>query len=125
MICWGLWGFIPKVTTRYISPTSAIIYEVIGGLLIAAIALFWLDFRVETHPLGMALGLANGFLGFLGAFLFLQAVTRGPVTLIVTVSALYPVVSVVLAVLLIQEAITLQQAIGVVLAIAAMVLIAA
>ena len=31
-ICWGLWSFIPKITTKYIDPKSAIVYEVIGGI---------------------------------------------------------------------------------------------
>jgi transporter family protein len=33
--CWGLWSFIPKITTRYIDPKSAIIYEVIGGFFLS------------------------------------------------------------------------------------------
>ncbi len=33
-ICWGLWSFIPKITTKYIDPKSAIIYEVVGGIVL-------------------------------------------------------------------------------------------
>jgi hypothetical protein len=36
----GFWGFILKITTQSIRPQSAIIYEVCGGSLVAAIALF-------------------------------------------------------------------------------------
>ena len=38
-ICWGLWSFIPKITTKYIDPKSAIVYEVIGGMLLSLIIL--------------------------------------------------------------------------------------
>jgi len=28
-VLWGLWSFIPKITTKYISPKSAIVFEVL------------------------------------------------------------------------------------------------
>ncbi len=125
LLFWGFWGFIPKLTTRYLPPQSAIVYEVMGAILLAAIALFLMDFRLQFHPQGAALAIATGSLGFLGAFCFLTAVTRGPVTLVATISALYPVVSVLLARALLQEPVTLLQGVGIVLALCAMLLVAA
>ncbi len=54
-ICWGLWSFIPKITTKYIDPRSAIVYEVIGGIVLSLIVLSFTNFRLETHPKGIAL----------------------------------------------------------------------
>ena len=87
-IAWAMWSFIPKITVRYIDPASAVIYEVVGGIAVAAVALVWLDFRVAFHWKGAALAMVAGVLGFLGGFLFLVAVKRGPVSLVATVSAL-------------------------------------
>jgi bacterial/archaeal transporter family protein len=123
--CWGCWGFIPKLTIQYLPPSSAILYEVLGSLLLGAIAITVLQIRPEVHPVGIALAIANGFLGFTGAFLFLLAVSRGPVTLIVTVSALYPVFSIFLAALILQEPVSLRQGLGIGLAVIATILIAA
>jgi bacterial/archaeal transporter family protein len=67
----------------------------------------------------------TGMLGFLGAFCFLNAVSTGPVTLVATLSALYPAISVLLAVFWLHEPVTLRQGIGIALAFAAMVLVAA
>jgi transporter family protein len=125
LFLWGLWGFIPKLTTRYLDPKSAIVYEVMGGVLLAIAMLFVLNFRLTVHPTGIPLALSTGMLGFLGAFCFLSAVSKGPVTLVATVSALYPVVSVLLAVFWLQESVSFRQAIGIVLALLAMVLVAA
>ena len=122
---WGLWSFIPKITTQYINPRSAIIYEVFGAILIAAIVLFSLNFRLDTHPKGVALAITTGMLGFLGALFFLMAVSKGPVTLVATLSALYPIVSILLAIVFLHEALTIRQGVGVGLAILAMVLVAA
>jgi bacterial/archaeal transporter family protein len=125
MLCWGVWGFIPKLTTRYLSPQSAIVYEVLGAICLAVIALFSLKFQPDYHPMGMFLAVMTGMLGFLGAFCFLSAVSTGPVTLVATLSALYPVISVLLAVTFLHESITLRQVFGIALALAAVILVAA
>ena len=41
---WGIWSFIPKIITQYISPKSAILFEVLGGVIIALIVLVSLNF---------------------------------------------------------------------------------
>lgn len=125
LLFWGLWGFIPKITTRYLEPRSAIVYEVLGAIILAAIVLVSLKFQVQTHPIGMVLAMSTGMLGFLGAFCFLSAVSKGPVTLVATISALYPLVSIAFAVSLLHEAMSIRQGIGVALALVAMILIAA
>lgn len=125
LLCWGVWGFIPKLTTRYLSPHSAIVYEVMGAVCLAIIAAALLQFRVQVQPIGIGLAMLTGTLGFLGAFCFLVAVSKGPVTLVSTLSALYPVVSIVLAVGLLHEPLSLRQCFGIFLALIAMVLVAA
>lgn len=125
LILWGFWSFIPKITTRYIDPKSAVIWEVVGGIFLAVIVLCFVNFRIGTHPKGIALALITGVLGFVGALCFLVAVSKGPVTLVATLSALYPVVSILLAVFLLNETLTVRQGVGVVLALIAMVLVAA
>jgi transporter family protein len=124
-LCWGLWGFIPKITTSYLDPKSAIVYEVAGGICLAVVTLFSLHFQPAVHPKGIALAVVTGMLGFLGAFCFLNAVSRGPVALVATLSALYPVVSVVLAIVVLNESITFKQGAGIALAILSMILVAA
>ena len=121
---WGLWAFIPKITVKYISPKSALIYEVLGAILVAAVVLHSLEFRPAMHPTGVALGIATGFLGFLGALCYLFAVSKGPVSLIVVLTALYPVISILLAMFFLHESITLRQGVGIIFALTAMFLVA-
>ncbi len=123
-IFWGLWSFIPKLTTRYISPRSAIVYEAAAGIVVAVVVLYLLGFQPETHPIGITLGLITGLLGFLGALAYLLAVSRGQVSLVVSLTALYPILSILLALVVLHEPITLKQGTGMFLALAAMVLIA-
>jgi transporter family protein len=122
-IVWGLWGFLPKITVRYISPKSALVYEILGGTLVAIVVLYTLNFRLDIHPKGMALGITTGILGFLGALFFLLAVAEGPLSLIAILTALSPVMSILLAILVLNEPITLKQGVGIILALAAILLI--
>lgn len=121
---WGIWGFLPKLTVLYINPKSAVIYEALGGMILVCIMLILPGFRPEIHPKGIALALTTGLVGFCGALFFLMAVARGPITLVVTLSALYPVISILLAMVILHESITIRQGIGIALALCSIVLIA-
>ena len=55
----------------------------------------------------------------------ITAVSKGPVTLVATVSALYPVVSIALANFFLHETVTLRQGVGIALALLSMILVAA
>ena len=123
-LCWALWSFIPKITVRYIDPKSAIFYESLAAIPIAVLVLASLRGRPESNPTGVVLAGVSGLVGFLGAWAYLRAVTRGPVTLIVSFTALYPALTIFLAWLFLHEPITLRQGAGIALALVAMVLVA-
>ena len=122
-VAWGLWSFVPKLTVRYIDPRSAAIFEALGTLIVALGLLWSLEWRPQSHPVGVALALSTGMLGLLGALSFLVAVDRGPVSLVTMLSALYPALTVSLAVLFLGETITARQGCGMLLALASMALI--
>lgn len=124
LILWGIWAFIPKITIRYIDPKSAIVFEVLGGILLALVVACVLNFRLEIHPKGTLLAIGTGVVGFLGALLFLFAVARGPVALVAALSALYPVITIILAVFFLNETVTFNQGVGIAFALIAMVLVA-
>lgn len=58
-----------------------------------------------------------------GALAYLYALQKGPVALIATVTALYPIFAIVLAALILQEPVSLRQGIGIALGLLAMVLV--
>ena len=124
LVLWGFWSFIPKIMMRYISPKSAMLFEVLGGLLVAVIVLISLDFKPDIHPKGALLAIVTGILGFSGALCFLYAASKGPISLVAVISALYPAIAIILAVLLLKEPLTLRQGMGIILGIGALILIA-
>ena len=122
MICWGIWGFIPKITTRYINPLSASVFEGLGSAIFAIIILFSLSFKPEIHPKGVSLAFITGILGMLGALFYLFAMPKGKVSVIATMTALNPIITIGLAYFILQEPITLKEGIGMVFALIAIVL---
>ena len=124
LFTWGFWGFFPKLATRYMSPQSVLIYEVIAGLAVAATCLFFAGFRLETHPRGILYACVTGVAGLLGGLFYLFALARGKVSVIVTLTALYPIITITLAAILLKEPVTLKQGCGMVLAVISIILLA-
>ena len=58
-----------------------------------------------------------------GALFFLYAASKEPISLVAILSALYPVIAVVLAMIFLKESISVKQGLGVALALGSMILI--
>lgn len=122
-VFWGVWAFLPKIATQYINPNSVIVYEVIGSIIVGLIALFSIDFKLQTQPLGIFWAVIIGALGLGGSFAYVYAVSKGPVGIISIFTALYPILTILLAYFVLHEPITIKQAIGMVMALAAIFLL--
>ncbi|MBU0970791.1 MAG: DMT family transporter [Proteobacteria bacterium] len=119
LICWGVWSFIPKITTRYISPMSAMIYEVIGAIIVGVVILTRLDFRPDINPKGICLAVVTGIVGLTGALGFLFAVKYQKVSVVAMFTSLSPVITLTLGWLVLKEPITLKEGLGIISAFAA------
>ncbi len=120
LLLWGLWGFFPKLATNYIRPESVLVYEVVGSVAIGLLALYLVGFRPETQVNGVVYGVLTGVFLTLGSLFFLFAISKGKASVVVTMTALYPVVTILLAFLILREPITLRQGLGILLALVAM-----
>jgi transporter family protein len=124
LMMWGVWGFLPKLSTRIMSPISVLVFQGLGVFLVAAAVLFFVGSNLETVPKGILLAVATGVFGMLGALFYLMAIKQGKVSTIVTLTALYPLISIALAWMVLKEPITLKEGMGMVLAVIAIVLLA-
>lgn len=124
LLAWGLWAFLPKLVTKYLDSQSSVIYQTLGGMLVGLVVLISLKFQVQFNIPGFSLSLAIGILGFFGAFMYLVAVSRGPLTLVAPITALYPMFAILLGLIFLQETITIKQAAGIGLSMVAIYLIA-
>ena len=123
LLSWGLWAYLPKLAVKYIDTESSIIYQIMGGVLVGIGAFIMTNFHVQFHKAGFLYSLGAGALGFLGAYFYLISVTRGPVSIVAPLTALYPVIVIILGYVFLSEPISPRQGIGITLSVIAIFLI--
>ncbi len=121
-VVWGFWGFLPRLAVRYIEPWSAMVFQTVGMTAFGTFLLFYINFRPECNPKGIAFAILAGIFGFAGGFLYLIAVGKGKVSVIVFISALYPFITIALAYLFLKEPITFKEGLGMLFACIAIIL---
>lgn len=123
-VFWGLWALFPKITTSLIDPRSALFFQALGAFCVALVVLATLHFRPQWDARAVPLALLTGALGMTGGIAYMFAISRGPAMLVSVLTALYPLLTVVLAWAFMGEAVSLRQWAGIVLALVAMALMA-
>ena len=120
MVLWGMWAFLPKISTRTLDARSTLFFQHLGGFLTALIVLSTARFKLKFEPSGMAWAMLTGMLGVLGLLCYLQAVARQSIGVVVMVTALYPLITVTLSVLVLKDRITGLQWMGIFFALCAL-----
>jgi transporter family protein len=123
LVCFGLWGFLPKIAVRYVSPRSALVYEALGVVTVGCIVLLTVGKGISTDMKGIVPAVLTGIFGAVGFLCFLYAVNVGSVSVVATLTALYPAITMLLAVIFLKEGVTLTQIAGIGLAILSVILL--
>jgi transporter family protein len=124
LIIYGFWGFFPKIAVTYINPQSALIFEVAGALIVGLGALFYSGFHPQTHPKGILFAILTGVAGMLGTFFYFTAAGKGKISIVASMTALYPLITIILAAVILREPITMKQIFGMAFALIALFLFA-
>ena len=120
MVLWGLTGLTQKLATNYISVELSLIFFSAAFVPIAAVILLFLPLDWKISHLAWFLAILGGVLNGLGGLSSLAAFHHGGKASVVTpLIALYPVVTVALAVPLLHEKISHREVAGIVLALLA------
>jgi len=122
---WGLWGFCEKMASRSVIPGNLIILSTLGSFAIFPIYLmaFGRHFTFNWGNPDYYMSLAGGMAGAVGGVFFYFALSEGEASRVVVITALYPMITVILASLFLHETLTLSKLAGIACAIAAMVLL--
>ena len=125
LVSWGVVGLLQKLSTNYISAESSLIWLVVGFLLLEPLlypggALF------HYSGWNLAWALLSGVLNALGAWaLFAALKNGGKASIVAPLTALYPLVVIILVPFILHETITRLQVVGVVCALIAVILLSA
>ena len=124
-VIWGFWGFFPKMATQYIHPTSVSIYQVGGNLIVSLGILASISFKPEVHSTGILFAVLSGLAGTLGSIFFNIASKNGRISVVVTLTALYPLVTILLSFFWLHEPLGIKELVGLSLAITAIIILSA
>jgi transporter family protein len=122
LFSFGLWGFFSKLAIVHIDSKSALIYQTMGVLIIGIITFSMIDFKPGISVKGMGFGLLTGIAYGIGCLFYLIAADKGKIVTIVTLTALYPLITILLSYWLLNETIQLKQCLGILLALVAIFL---
>lgn len=124
VMLWGVWGVFSKLASPHAKPRQALLFQAVGAIAFAVVVLVLERFKVTATLPGFGWSFGAGFFTFMGFLAFFAALEQGKASTVVTLSALYPVVTILLSILFLRERLTLRQMAGIALALVASVLLA-
>lgn len=119
----GLWGLFTKLSVEYIDFKSALIYQTLGVVLVGLIGLKLVAFKPEMSSKGFLFSCLTGIAYAVGCLFYFMAASRGKIITVVTLTALYPIVTILLAYFLLHESVSLKQVFGIILGCIAILLL--
>jgi uncharacterized membrane protein len=118
IVCWGVWGFLSKLGSDKASPLQMQALFTIGMIPLAVAALVQGGLKLDTDRVGVTYGILNGVFTGLGLLAYYAALAKGKASIVGPVTGLFPLLTVVLALLLLKERMNRVQIAGMVLALA-------
>jgi len=113
VFCWGAWALLAKLGSREISAEGSQFLFAWGAVPVAVLLLAARGWKLEKNLPGIGYSVANGILSGVGGWaLFAAYRTGGNTSIITTVTAMYPLISVMLAVAVLRERLTRLHVLG-------------
>jgi bacterial/archaeal transporter family protein len=125
IVLWGAWGAVSKVASNGVDANTNQIFFTMG--LLPLMAIVWRSPRLrggEHRRSGIGWAFLTGILGGTGNIAFFRALgVGGKASIVVPATALFPLVTVLLAVAFLRERLGRQQIVGLILALVAIYLL--
>lgn len=122
ILFWGLWGFFGKLAVQKIGIQSSFwnalsfVLIILSFLLVSGQLL-----PLKNNPSGIFLALLAGVCSGLASVLFYILLGKNPVGFLVTITALYPLVTIILSAIFLKEPLTLTKSLGFFFALVALI----
>src|SRR3990167_10421044 len=113
LFCYGLWGYFGNQTAKYADAYSALFFSSLGTLLAGFLCLGLLHFQPVFSLKGTLYGMSTGLATGIGTLFFISALRVGNTAPTVFITALYPVITLLLCIFLLHEHITIKQVLGI------------
>jgi bacterial/archaeal transporter family protein len=127
ILLWGLWGFFGKLALeRKMAPTTLFLIETLMTTVLSVPIFLTLVYCYKAQPLALGFnlyGLLSGTALALGILFYYFALAEGRLSIIMPLTAIYPVVAALLGVAFLRERPSLAQWLGIILIVAGVALV--
>lgn len=122
LLSWGVVGLLQKLSTHYLSAESSLVWLVLGFQVLQPFV--FRDAVFHHSASSLSWGILSGLLNAVGSWALLAAMkSGGKASIVVTLTALYPLVVIPLVPFIFHESVSLLQGIGIACAVAAVALL--
>jgi len=123
LICWGVWGVLVKQASKYYGWPQILVVSSIATVAASLTIFLVIKPNITLSSPGFSYSLLAGLLSAIALLGFYSALEGGKATIVVPLTALYPIVTVLLSFLVLSERISATKAVGVILALVAILLL--
>src|SRR5271155_3908171 len=124
LVLWGGTGVTQKLSTNRISSERSFLWFAWAMVAISAVVLALAHVQWKLNRMTVVFAIAGGVLNGLGALTSFRALeSGGKASVVISLISIYPLLTIVLAVLLLHERLTWTQAAGAITAIAAAIML--
>jgi len=120
---WGLWGFLSKIGSGTANPAQMQILFTLGMLPVALGMLLQMRWKLDRDRAGITYGLLCGLATGLGTLGYYAALQKQDASVVTPVTGLFPVLTVILALVVLRERLNKVQMGGMLLALASIVVL--
>ncbi len=123
LILWGLWGFALKIAYQNLSWTQTYFLSSLASFTFMLVIILY--YRIKLPPMNTAAiaAIIAGIFGGAGYLFFVKALEQGKASIVIPLTALYPAITAIIALVVLREKISFYQGIGILLAILASILL--
>lgn len=120
---WGLWGFLSKIGSDKAGPLQMQILFTLGMLPVALAMLLQMRGKLDRNRSGITYGLLSGVATGVGTLGYYAALREQNASVVTPVTGLFPVLTVILAFVVLHERLNKVQMGGMLLALASIVIL--
>jgi uncharacterized membrane protein len=120
---WGLWGFLSKIGSSAATPLQLQILFTLGMLPVAIGMLWKMNWKLECNLKGASFGILSGVTTGLGVLAYYAALHQQDASVVTPVTGLFPLLTVLLASVVLRERLNKVQMTGMILALAAIAIL--
>lgn len=124
LVVWGFWAFLPKLALQTLPPHNVIFYESLGNFIITLPILFYLKFNIKTDRKTVKMVATMSVLTVCAILSYFTALAQGPVAVIATMTAMYPIICLILARVILKERVNTLQKVAILMALSSILLLA-